>query len=56
MTKEIDQVFTVFAFLWWDGGMALVTILLHFHCTRLYSRFMFENIVGQISSFGIIGN
>jgi len=25
----------------WDGGMALVTILLHFHCTRVDSRYVF---------------
>jgi len=36
--------------------MALVTILLHIYCTRVHSRFMFKNIVGQISMFGKTGN
>jgi len=29
--------------------MALVTVLLHFHCARVHSRFIFKNPVGQIS-------
>jgi len=40
----------------WDGGKALVTILLHFPFTRLDSRSIFKNTVGQISIFGKIGN
>jgi len=50
LTKVL--VYAVVAFLWWDGSVALVTILLHFHCTRVHSRFMFKNIAGQISIFG----
>ena len=29
--------------------MALVTILLHFPCTRVHSHFVFKNTAGQIS-------
>jgi len=36
--------------------MTLVTILSHFTCTKVHSRFIFENTVGQISIFGKIGN
>jgi len=40
----------------WDGGMELLTILPHFPCTRVDSRFIFKNTVGQISICGKIGN
>jgi len=36
--------------------MTIVTILLYFHWTRAHFRFVFWNIVGQISMFGKIGN
>ena len=40
MRKEIDRVFsTVVAFLWCDGGAALVTVLLHFHSLMCSSHF-----------------
>jgi len=32
--------------------MTLVTILSHFTCTKVHSRFIFKNTVGQISIFG----
>jgi len=34
--KRNYRVFTVFAFLGWDGGVALVIILLDFHCTKVH--------------------
>jgi len=36
--------------------MALVTILLYFHCTRVHSRFIFKNTMEQISIFDETGN
>jgi len=39
-----------------DGGMTLVTILLHIPCTRVYSRFIFKNAVEQIRIFSKTGN
>jgi len=36
--------------------MALVTILSHFPCTRVHSRFTYKHTIGQISIFGKIGN
>jgi len=56
MRKEIDQVFTALFLEWWNSGMALVTILLRFPFTRLHSRFIFINTVGQISLVCKSGN
>jgi len=32
LTAHATPPLSVFAFLWWDGGMVLVTILLQLHC------------------------
>jgi len=53
----LGELFLLFSlFKRWDGGMALVAILSQFPCTRVNSRFIFKNTVGQISIFGKIGN
>jgi len=56
MRKEIDRVFTALAFQVMGWRHALVTMLLYIPCTRVHSRFIFKNTVGQISIFGKTGN